>query len=66
MSETNKAVARRFYDEFINQGNFAGARISLVPDFVIHTPPSPPGMAGGTEGLKQMLPCTGTGSRTFV
>ena len=55
MSEANKATVRRFYEEFINQGNLAVADEIFVPDFVIHTPPSPPGMAGGTEGLKQMF-----------
>lgn len=55
MSEENRVLARRFYDEVINKGNLDAVDELCAPNFVIHTPPSPPGMAGGAEGVKQMV-----------
>ena len=55
MSEANKAVARRFYDEFLNKGDSSVVDEICTANFVIHSPPSPPGMAAGAEGVKQML-----------
>jgi steroid delta-isomerase-like uncharacterized protein len=34
--ETNKAVARRFFEEIFNQGNFQAADQLYAPDFVNH------------------------------
>jgi steroid delta-isomerase-like uncharacterized protein len=55
MSEANKATARRFYDEFLNKGDTSVVDAVCTPNVVIHAPPSPPGIAPGTEGLKQMI-----------
>ena len=55
MSEANKATARRFYDEFLNKGDTSVVDAVYTPNVVIHAPPSPPGSAPGTEGLKQMI-----------
>ena len=53
MSEENKALTRRFYEEIFNKGNLDAIDQLCSPDFVIHTPP--PGMDPSSEGLKQML-----------
>lgn len=54
MSEENKAIVRRFYEEFANQGNLSVAEELVATDFVDHNPPSPD-VAPGREGLKQVF-----------
>ena len=51
MSEANKAVLRRVYDEVFSQGRFEVVDEVVAPDAVDHTPP--PGSTGRTsEDLK--------------
>jgi steroid delta-isomerase-like uncharacterized protein len=52
-TEANKAVIRRFYDEFLSQGNLAVVEELFAPNFVGHF--LPPGMPPGGEGLKQLF-----------
>ena len=54
MSEDNKAIARRFYSELVNQGDLSLADKLVVEDFVDHNPPGPD-IAPGREGLKQVF-----------
>lgn len=54
MSEENKAIVRRFYEEFANQGILSVAEELVAPDFVDHNPPGPD-FAPGLEGLKQVF-----------
>jgi steroid delta-isomerase-like uncharacterized protein len=54
MSEENKAIVRRFYDEFVNQGNQSVADELVATDFVDNNPPSPD-FAPGIEGVKQVF-----------
>ena len=49
-TEENKAAARRFLDEVINQGNVAIVDEMTAPVFVDHS--SPPGVPPGNEGFK--------------
>ena len=53
MSEKNKALARRFYEEVINKGNADAIDDLFAPDLVIRTPP--PGMDPTLTGMKQMF-----------
>lgn len=50
MSEENKAIARRSFDEVWNQGNLAAIDEIYAPDVVNHT--LPPGLPPGVEGGK--------------
>jgi steroid delta-isomerase-like uncharacterized protein len=52
VSKENKAIARRFYEEFANQGNQSVAEELVAADMVDHNPLSPE-IAPGLEGLKQ-------------
>jgi steroid delta-isomerase-like uncharacterized protein len=51
-TETNKAVARRLFEEVFNKKNLALAGELLAPGAVSHT--APPGTADGPEGLRQV------------
>ena len=53
MSEQNKALCRRFYEEVFNKGNLAVIDELSAPNFVDHT--APPGVAPGAEGMKQLI-----------
>ncbi len=48
MSERNKAIVRRLYEEVINQGSLGAADELLAPDARSHAGPQP-----GPEGLKR-------------
>ncbi len=48
MSEQNRAIVRRLYEEVFNQGNLGTADELLAPDARSHAGPSP-----GPEGLKR-------------
>ena len=53
MSEQNKALMRRFYDEVVNQG-----KVELVDELVssdFRENEAIPGLAGGREGVKQLF-----------
>ncbi len=51
MSENNKAVVRRLYEEGWNRGDLASLDQTLSPDFFDHE--APPGMQKGVEAAKQ-------------
>ena len=53
MSDENKALMRRFYDEAINGGDVALIDELFAADFVEHE--EFPGLAGGREGVKQFF-----------
>jgi predicted ester cyclase len=52
-AEDNKALCRRFFQEFWIQKNLAVADELLAANFVDYTPGSPPGLPPGPEGHKQ-------------
>ena len=54
MSEENKAISRRFFEEMINQGTLSVADEIVSSDFVNHDPANPSGF-NGPEGLKQLV-----------
>ena len=54
MSEENKAIVRRFYDEFASQGNLSLADELVAEDFVDHNP-GVPDIAPGREGMIQVF-----------
>lgn len=54
MSEDNKAVARRFYEEMINEGNVDLAEELFASDHVLHDPAMPEEVRG-LEGIKQYV-----------
>lgn len=54
MSEENKAMAHRLYDELASQGNLSLADEIVAEDFVDHNPPGPD-IPPGREGLKQVF-----------
>jgi steroid delta-isomerase-like uncharacterized protein len=51
MSEQNKALARRFYEEVFNKQNVDFVDDACTSDFVDHT--AMPGQGPGREGLKE-------------
>src|SRR5438105_2013946 len=52
-TEDNKALTRRFFQEFWDQKNVAVADELIAANHVDHTPGSPPGLPLGPEGFKQ-------------
>jgi predicted ester cyclase len=52
-AEENKALVRRFFQEFWDQKNVAAADAFIAANHVDHTPGSPPGLPPGPEGFKQ-------------
>ena len=52
MSEENKALASRLYDEMVGLADLSIADELVAEDFVDHNPPGPD-IAPGREGLKQ-------------
>lgn len=53
MSEANKALVRRFYDEAFNKGNIAVLDELCAANFTDHN--AAPGQAPGLEGVKRMI-----------
>jgi len=53
MSEQNKAIARRVFEEVWDRGNLAIADELVAADLVDHS--APPGMPAGREGFKQLV-----------
>jgi steroid delta-isomerase-like uncharacterized protein len=51
MSEENKALERRMYEEIFNKKNIAAVEQFYATDWICH--PSPPGMPPSLEGMKQ-------------
>ena len=54
MSEENKAIVRRFFEEYATKGDQSIADELIAADFVDHNPPSPE-LAPGIEGVKQVF-----------
>jgi len=52
-TQDNKALARRFFEEFWDQKNLAVADELMAANHVDHTPGSPPGLPPGPAGFKQ-------------
>lgn len=52
LSEQNKALVRRFYEE-IDKGNIEVLDELVAEDYIDHNPPPFPGLPPGREGLKQ-------------
>ena len=52
MSEENKAIFRRFVEEWFNQGDLDAFNELVSPDFVNHS--APPGVPPTREGWKQL------------
>ena len=53
MSEENKAIARRFFEQVWNEGNVAAIDELVAANYEDHS--LPPGMPSGVEGLKQTI-----------
>jgi hypothetical protein len=54
MSLENKALVRRFYEE-IDKGNVEAMDELVAENYVDHSPPPFPGLASGSEGVKQSI-----------
>ena len=54
MSAENKAVMRRIYEEFWNEGNFDALDEIVSADYVLHVP-TPPGAPSGRAGLQWVI-----------
>jgi steroid delta-isomerase-like uncharacterized protein len=54
MSEKNKAIARRFYEEFAVQRKQSVLEELVARNMVDHNPPGP-GFASGREGVRQVF-----------
>ncbi len=55
LSETNKTVSRRFFEEVWNKGNLAVLNEIIAPDHVDSGPGTLPGLPTGPEGSKQLV-----------
>ena len=55
LTETNKAVSRRFFEEVFGKGNLAVADEIVDKDHINTGPSNPPGLAPGLEGTKQFI-----------
>ena len=55
LTETNKTVSRRFFDEVWNKGNLTVLDEIMVKDHVNSGPGSIPGLPNGPEGSKQFV-----------
>jgi steroid delta-isomerase-like uncharacterized protein len=53
MSEQNKALTRRFYEEVFNQKKLGAVDELCAPEFVDHNPA--PGQTPGVQGLKDWM-----------
>ena len=53
--ETNKTVSRRFFEEVWNKGNLAALNEIIAKDHVNSGPGTPPELAPGLEGTKQLV-----------
>ena len=54
MSEENKAISRRSFEEILNQGTLSVADEIVSSDYVHHDPANPSG-CNGLEGFKQLV-----------
>ncbi len=53
MSEENKAIMRRFYEDLFGSGDLSVADEIVATEFVNHNPP--PGESPGREGIKEFV-----------
>jgi steroid delta-isomerase-like uncharacterized protein len=53
--ESNKAVARRFFEELFGKGNLAVADEIIALDYVDRSPGALPGLPSGLEGAKMFV-----------
>ena len=53
MSEQNKALVRRFFEDAWNTGNLALIDVIMAPDVVVHG--APPGARPGSQGIKHAV-----------
>ena len=49
-TQDNKAIARRYFEEFFNQGNLAAAAEIIAPEYEKAGPSAVPGLPPGPEG----------------
>jgi steroid delta-isomerase-like uncharacterized protein len=54
-AESNKAQARRFFEEVFSQGKMEVINEIVAPNHVNHGPGSMPGLPDGPEGTKQFV-----------
>ena len=59
MSEENKALDRRWFEEVWSQGSVSSYRELASPDLVVHN--TPPGITGDFEGMLQAISIHRTG-----
>ena len=55
LTETNKTVSRRFFEEVWNKGNLAVLNEIIAQDHVNSGPGTLPGLPNGPEGTKQFV-----------
>jgi steroid delta-isomerase-like uncharacterized protein len=55
MSEENKRVMRRIFEEGMNRGRLEVLDDLVAADYVDHDPNNPPDIPPGREGLKQLM-----------
>src|SRR5687767_14717149 len=55
LTETNKTISRRFFEEVFGKGKLAVADEIIVKDLVNSDPGNPPGLLSGIEGTKQLV-----------
>ena len=55
LSETNKTVVRRFFEEVWNKGNLTVLNEIIAKDHVSSGPGTLPGLPAGPEGSKQLV-----------
>ena len=55
LSETNKTVSRRFFDEVWNEGKLALLNEIIAKDHINSGPGTLPGLPAGPEGTKQLV-----------
>jgi len=55
LSETNKAVSRRFFEEVFAKGKLNVLDEIITKDHVNRGPGNPPGLPTGSEGTKQLV-----------
>lgn len=55
MSEQNKALLRRWFEEVVNSNNYAAVEEILAPDYVSHFPGAPPTDRDGHRGMVEMF-----------
>ena len=55
MSTENKTLVRRYFEEAFGQGHLAVLDEVMAPQWIDHATGTPPGLANGSEGAKQLI-----------